>query len=203
MPADKTQITLADDGRDPWDQQPGESAAMFSRYTAYQNLGRARTVRTIAEQWGKSPKYLHQIAWRHLWKMRARAFDDEQDRLFMEQLTVERRRMVDEHLKLSRGMLSKVARRLQSLDPDELTPADLHRWAATLTQIQARVLGEPTQTVAVQGGPPGAPPVEIAAVAGDPEAQRERFTILRERLMGALGADSLDDLDPAELGEAP
>lgn len=200
MPADKNQIML-DDGRDPWDQQPGESAAMYSRYTAYQNLGRARTVRTIADQWGKSTKYLHQVAWRYQWKTRARAFDDEQDRLFMEQLSAERRRMVDEHLKLSRGMLAKVARRLQTLDADELSPADIHRWAATLTQIQARVLGEPTQTVAVQGGGAGAPPIALATVPTDPEAQRAHIEQLRTRLMGALGAD-LADVDPAELDPA-
>ncbi|MFJ8934041.1 hypothetical protein ACIRLA_46500 [Streptomyces sp. NPDC102364] len=199
MPADKTPIVLADDGRDPWERQPRESEAMHSRYLGYQALGRTRTVRRVAEKWGKSPAYLHHIAWRYHWRERAHAFDEEQDRLFMEQLAAERRRMVDDHLKLSRGMLAKVARRLQTLDPDELTPADLNRWATTLTQIQSRVLGEPTQTVALQGGTAGAPPIEIGAVTGGPDAQRARFDVLRERVMGALSAGTLAELDPADL----
>jgi ParB-like chromosome segregation protein Spo0J len=201
MPTSDAPIDLADT-RDAWERQPGESEVQYRRFTQYQNLGRARTVKAVAADLGKSASYLHNIAHRYRWRERAQLWDADQDRLFLERLTDERQRMVDDHLKLSRGMLSKVARRLKTLDPDELTPADLNRWAATLTQIQARVLGEPTQTVAVQGGMPGSPPIEIAAVTGDPVEQRERFNVLRTRMMDVLAAGTLDELDPADLDPA-
>lgn len=189
-------ITLTDDGRDMWDQQLGESDVQYGRFNDYRLMGRGRSVRAVAEGIGKSPSYLHNIAHRYRWRERAHAWDTEEDRLFLEKLSDERRRMVDEHLKLSRSMLAKVAQRLKGLDPEDLTPADLSRWAQVLTQIQRQALGEPDR-VAVSGTP-GAAPITVAAVSADPATRAAQFEELRSSLEHAI-ATPIAELDPAEL----
>lgn len=196
MTTGDTPITLTGDGRDMWDQQIGESDVQHSRYMQYQLMGRARSVRAVAEDIGKSPSYLHNIAHRYRWRERAHAWDAEQDRQFLDKLTEERKRMVDEHLKLSRSMLAKVAARLKDLDPEDLTPGDLSRWAQVLTQIQRQALGEPDR-VAVSGTPGGAP-ISVAAVSADPATRAMQFEELRTSLENAI-ATPIGELDPADL----
>ncbi|MGW0681801.1 hypothetical protein ACWD2L_00365 [Streptomyces sp. NPDC002754] len=196
MTTGDTPITFTDDGRELWDQQTGESDAQYRRYTRYQLLGGARSVRAVAEEIGMSASYLHNIAHRYRWRERAKAWDREQDRLFLDKLADERKRIVDEQLKLSRSMLVKVAARLKDLNPDELTPGDLSRWAQVLTQIQRQALGEPDR-VAVSGTP-GAAPITVTAVSADPAARALQFEELRTSLEHAI-ATPIGELDPAEL----
>lgn len=194
----KPQIHLAAD--EPWERQPGETEAMHARYLAYQNQGLRRAVRRVADDCGKSVAYLQRVAWRYRWTERATAWDREQQRQFVESLTEERRTMVEDHLKLSKHMLEKVAERLDDLDPAVLTAADLARWAEVLTKIRANVLGEPTHTVAVQGTP-GGPPVQLQAVPMGEDERRAELERVRERLLAALSEDDLTELDPAALDD--
>lgn len=192
----QTPIEFAADGRDLWDRQPGESEKMFSRYTQYQLLGRKRSARLVAEEIDKSPSYVSNVGHRYRWRERAQAWDAEQDRLFLDKLNEERKRMVDEHLALSRSMMAKVAERLASLDPADLSPTDISRWSQVLTQIQRQALGEPDRVTV--SGTPGGHPIEVAAVSADPVERARQFEALRSNLERTL-ADPIADVDPAEL----
>lgn len=189
-------IDLPDEGP-VWEKQVGESPAMFARFEAYQHMGRTRSTRALAEQLGKSASYVQNLGHKYRWHQRARAWDQEQDRLFFEEMVEERKRMVRAHLSLSRGMLSKVAARLKTLDPAELTPADIARWSRELTAIQRSALGAPDKTVALEGTVTG-PPLALAAIpAGASETdRRQHLERLRVEMIEALSDDG--PLDPAD-----
>lgn len=192
-----------DPARDPWDIQPGESRPMYDRFCTYRDAGLKRSVRSLAEQTGKSVAYLHQVAYRHHWISRAQAFDAEQRRLRGLRMEAERDRMVDDHLRIAKAMLAKAAAGLMQLDHTKLTATEIVRLVETLSKLERAALGEPERTVAVQGGQLGAPPIQVTAV---PATEAERSEMLRaalERINRAVGDEEgiLDDPDLFELDD--
>jgi hypothetical protein len=194
----KKQIELAE-GRDVWDRQNGESEVHYRWYTAYQNSGRARRVKDMAVELDKSDAYLKRVAWGYRWAERAQAWDAEQDRLHNEYLAEERQRTTKEQLEVARSMLSKVATAVRGLDPDSMSPADIARWVDVLTKVQRAALGDPDRVLAVQGGQPGAPPIQVTAV---PVNDAERLGMLRATITRLAGDDTaLEEIDPADFEE--
>lgn len=192
-----------DTNRDPWDIQPGETRAMFDRFATYRDAGLRRSVRSLAEETGKSVQYLHQVAYRHRWTERAHAFDAEQRRLRAVRLEAERDRMVDDHLKIARAMARKAVEGLRDIDPSKLTATEIVRMVETLSKLERAALGEPERTVAVQGGAFGAPPIQVTAV---PSNEAERTEMLRnalDRIAQISGNEEsiLDDPDLLELDD--
>lgn len=189
-------IELAE-GREAWERQAGESERMFARFEIYLRQGRSRSTRRTAEEVGKSASYVQNLGNKFLWFQRARAWDQEQDRIFLEEMAEERKRMVRDHLKLSRAMMAKVAVRLKTLDPEELSPRDLATWSRELTSIQRAAVGVPDKTVAIEGTVAG-PPVALAAVpagASDTD-RRQHLERLRVEMIEALSDEG--PLDPAD-----
>ena len=191
-----------DQNRDPWDIQAGESRTMYERFTQYRDAGLKRSVRSIAEQSGKSVQYLHQVAYRNHWHARAGAWDNEQRRLRAQRLEAERDRMVDDHLKIARAMMAKAALGLRALDPEKMTATEITRMIETLAKLERAALGEPEKTLALQGGMFGSAPIQVAAV---PSSENERAEMLRAALdriqqlsgdeEGILGDELLLELD--------
>jgi hypothetical protein len=192
------QIDLTPD-HDPWDRQDGESERHYRWYTAYQNQGRARRVRDLAHTLGKSDAYLKRVAWGYRWNERAQAWDAEQDRLHAELLVEERQNATKDQLQLARSMLKKVAAAIEDLDAQAMSPADIARWVDILTKVQRAALGDPDRVLAVQGGPAGAPPIQVTAVPVD---DAERLGMLRATITRLAGNDTaLEEIDPADFEE--
>jgi hypothetical protein len=178
--------------RDPWERQPGESALAYGQYCMYRDMGRTRTLAQAAELLTRSHPYLRAVAAAGHWADRAAAWDREQDRIYTEQLTQRRRDMAERHAKIATGFLGKVVTRLTSLDPGELTAADLVRMTDLAAKLERAAFGEPTSTVAVVG--PTGQPLEVADLAGMSAQQREaRLVELRDELSRRLAAMGADD----------
>jgi len=197
MPLPRQPITLATDGREPWDRQPGESTKRHDQFTVYRDLGRTRHWKKVAERFSLTRTTTQAYMRVYRWKERAHAYDQHMDTQWVAALAENSRRMVQEHLKVSRQLLARVQTRLENIDPDELTPQDCDRWLNTYSKLSRVALGEPETTVALTGGPAGTP-IAITQVPSDEttrQAQMEAATLeLARRLAGGGALDAEDIL---------
>lgn len=115
--------------------------ALLAQYVAQALSGRRppTTVRFTMHEWSR----------RHDWVRRAAAYDvdlHQQARLAQIEAV---RDMNERHINLARVMMMKVAQRLQSLDPAELSPTEVARWADTCSKLERLARGEATERVDV------------------------------------------------------
>lgn len=199
--AERPPIALAGD-RDPWDQQPGESAQQHSRFRAYLELGRLRTLKQTRETLNAlgvkvSQGQLYNVSWRYRWAERAQAWDADQDRHHREQLMAARRDMITRHQRVAQGLTGKAIQRLTQLASEDLTPLDVVRMLRLAVQIEHKAIGEPDQRVAVTGADGG--PVVVDDLSQYPAAERrQRLQQLADemaRRAGAIPTEGRDELD--------
>jgi hypothetical protein len=195
----KQPIHLADD-RNPWDRQPGESNRQYSRFRAFMELGRARTLKQAVEMLRGvgddkvSYRTLMQYAYEYRWTERAEAHDRDQDRLERERMLTLRRGMYARHRKLAAGLTAKAVARLQSLQAADLTALDVTRFIVTATKLERTALGEPEQTVGVVGA--GGGPVEIADFTNVPAEERKaRLEVIVQELARRAATNAPADED--------
>lgn len=156
----------------PWDRQASEPEKAYGYFVLYRDLGRTRTVARVAGEVNKSRGYMHNLASGRRWVQRAQAWDREQDRVYGEGLAERRRAMADRHARIAGAVLNKVVARLQSLEPDRLSAADLVRWLEVATRLERLALGLPDSATAHTGADGG--PIQ-AEVSGMSEQQRAEF----------------------------
>ena len=108
----KQPIHLGTD-REPWDRQNGESNRQYSRFIAFRDLGRMRTLKQAVEMLhgigdnSVSYRTLMQYAYEYRWTERAEAWDFAQDRLEAARLLELRREMHSRHRRLASGLMAK------------------------------------------------------------------------------------------------
>ena len=146
----------------PWERQPGEPARAYAAFTIYRDLPPAeRSIRAVAERLGghrsekgrRSTRPLERWSTRWRWVERAAAFDAELDRRRREAMLKEARETQERHLRMARAMLTIVARRLQQIDPAELTPKDAARWVQVAAELERLALEQPTAVLEHRGTP--------------------------------------------------
>ncbi|HUM43488.1 MAG TPA: hypothetical protein PKI14_11125 [Fervidobacterium sp.] len=130
-----------------WDRQPGESAKAYAAFCAYRDLGAERSLEKVRHLLDKprTKKWLGVWSAKYNWVERAKAYDDyieKKKRAEKEKAIME---MVERHAKLAMAFEQRVAQRLQSVDPEELTPNDLARWLEIATRLERLSRGEPTE----------------------------------------------------------
>lgn len=202
MPSRDQPIPLASD-RDPWDRQPGESERQYSRFRAYLELGRTRTLKQAHETLSAlgvkvSLGQLYNVSWIYQWADRAQSFDADQDRLHREQLFAARKDMIDRHQKVARSLQGKALTRLKQLPVEELSALDVVRMLRLAVAIEHKAIGEPDQRVAVTGGD-GGPVVidDLSQYSGEERRRRlEQLAAELARRAGSMpAADGPDELE--------
>lgn len=122
---------------------PGRSVgALHSRYVSEASGGRQKPptlkLYTLGE-WSR----------RYGWVAASAAYDtDLQQQVRLLQIAAVAD-MNERHVNLARAMLGVVARRLQSIVPEDLSPADTVRWAEALSKLERLARGEATERVDV------------------------------------------------------
>jgi hypothetical protein len=194
---DLTPVVL-DPDLDPWERQPGETVRRFAQFATYRDDGRARTLRKVAETLTLSAGYVRQVAAAMRWVQRAEAFDLHRDRLHEAAWLEQRRQAADNDAKLLGAVMAKIAGRLPSLRPEELTVADLARLLDVTLRHRRALFGDPQMTVAVTGA--GGDPLELKvaefAAMGAEQKQRaidDMVAQVQRRAAAAAGADDDDD----------
>lgn len=186
-------IGLAGD-RDPWDRQPDETTHRYKQFRTYLDEGRARTLRKAAETLARHPAYVRAVAAAYRWAERAEDWDKHRDELAEKQWVESRRAAADNDARLLNAAVGKIAQRLTTLQPTDLTPADLVRLLDVTLRQRRALFGDPAMTVAVTG--PGGDPltVQLAELAAMTVDQRRSAIValtaaVRRRTDAIAGGD--------------
>lgn len=176
-----------DERREPWEQQPKESAPAFQAFARYRDQDPAeRSIRAVARALGKSGSLLSRWSVAHDWQHRCAAWDLEQDRIRQRELEQERveaarrhARTAQAHLQVSSAFSGEVLRRalagdatwLEKLPNDELLRFALQAARATprLVVAERLSLGISTENVGGHDGGPLTPAAEQVAGKTDDE----------------------------------
>jgi hypothetical protein len=164
---------------DQWDRHPaGETVYRYSQFRVYLDQGRGRTLRKVAETLTRNTAYVRAVSAAYRWVERAEAWDRYRDDLHEKAWLEERRKAAENDAKLLGAVVGKVAQRLQTLQPEDLEPADLIRLLDVAMRHRRGLFGDPTTTVAVTGAGGDPLTVQLAELAQMDTAQR-RAAILQ------------------------
>lgn len=201
MPTPREPIVLAEDGRDLWDRQPGESAKRWGQYCVFRDLGRTRTLKRVAERLNITHRTAQQYAHVFRWSTRCEAFDRHMDEQWVAAIQERQRRMVQDHLKLAATVHEKATEAIGSLVGQTLSATEAVRLADTYSKLIRFALGEPDQNVAITGRT-GQPPVRFSHVPADDNALRaeleEAITQLARKQATTGSVDPYDVLNLPE-----
>lgn len=125
----------------PWEQQPLESDKAFAAFALYRDAGSARSIRRVAQATGTSPDQARRWCHSHQWRQRVEAYTREQDRLARVQRQADLKKMGDDHLHISKLLLSKGLARLVELAPEELKPGEAARFIQLGVDLEERARG--------------------------------------------------------------
>ncbi|MEV6401162.1 hypothetical protein AB0M39_41385 [Streptomyces sp. NPDC051907] len=174
MPTPREPIVLAEDGRDLWDRQPGESAKRWGQFCVFRDLGRTRTLKRVAERLNITHRTAQQYSHTFRWGVRAEAFDRHMDEQWVAAIQERQRRMVQDHLKLAATFHEKATEAITSLIGQNLNATETVRVADAYSKLIRFALGEPDQNVAITGRA-GQPPVRFSHVPADDNALRQEL----------------------------
>lgn len=201
MPTPREPVVLAEDGRDLWDRQPGESAKRWGQFCVFRDLGRTRTLKRVAERLNLTHRTTQQYSHTFRWSARAEAFDRHMDEQWTAAIQDRTRRMVQDHLKLAAEFHTKATEAIQALIGQNLNATETVRVADAYSKLIRFALGEPDQSVAVTGRT-GHPPVRFSHVPADDTALRaemEEAVVQLARKHATSG--SVDPYDVLDLPE--
>lgn len=145
-------VPLAAD-REPWARQPRERERAWVAFQDFLAQEPPRSLVRFAQETGRSLHALHQWSSRWLWQERSAHYDAMLVRRDDASLLEARREMNDRHAKLAKAMSGKVAQRIQSLQPEELSPGEVGRWMQVISMVERLALGEATEVVKRDGAP--------------------------------------------------
>lgn len=167
----------------PWERMEGESEEAWSAFQLYRDLGMDRSLARVRQVVGKSNTLLGRWSKRDGWVARCEAFDREQDRLWMLSQAKARREMAVRHVKVANAVMNKVVKRLNKIDPDDLTPSELVKFFEAATKVERLALEQPTR-VEITGKDGG--PMSIEVGLSDKE-RRARLEELQKELAQRVG----------------
>lgn len=136
----------------PWERQPGEPARAFAAFCLYRDMpAHERSLRAVAERLSskgsgrgrRSTRPLERWSTRWRWVERARAWDDEQDRIAREAQLRAVQEMRERHAREAMALQSKALERLRQMDPAELSPRDVLWYFVEAAKLERLARGEP------------------------------------------------------------
>lgn len=142
----------AEDGPDPWERQPGETARAFHAFTLYRDMRpHDRSLRLLGEREDTAdPRQIQRWSSDHQWVGRCTAWDDELDRIKRAATQDEVEAMTKRHIRIALDMQDRLAARLEELDASELTPGHLARWVEVAIRLEREARGLAGSKVAVE-----------------------------------------------------
>ncbi|QBI56809.1 hypothetical protein [Streptomonospora litoralis] len=186
-----------DPGTDVWERQPQETPKRFGQFAIYRDLGRTRSIRETAERTDNSADYLRRVAAQFRWTERAEAFDRHRDRLHQAMWLEERRKAAEADAKVLSAGIGKIAQRLTSMSPSELSVSDMIRMMDVVMRQRRHLLGpgEEIQVEATLTGGDGA-----ASALGEILAEAKRNQDREEQQLTAALDDEDEDGDSEDDG---
>ena len=177
-----------------WERQPRESTQAYEAFCYYRDMGSSRSTAKVQQEFGKSKRLIDRWSSRWDWVWRAQQYDDELERRARLDREQEIKDTRQRHLQLARMLLSKVYERMQSLKPDDITPATLDRLLRVSAELELTSLGISSRTTRTEVVGPGGEALEISArivtdALIDPDT-RHALDVLSQRLESQSSSNS-------------
>lgn len=161
-----------DPDRPKWEQQPKEPAKRYAYFETFLKMGRVRSIAKTAEAHVRNASYMRQLAAAGLWQERAQAWDAHRSEEYLGEMIEQARQAARTDAKLLDVTVGMIARGLKSLDPEELTPAELTRLMDVTLRYRRTLFGDPTDHIRITG--PDGGPVAVEVTEFDGLTQREQ-----------------------------
>jgi hypothetical protein len=137
------------DSSSPFDRQPRETAKAFAAFVVFRDLGPERSVlKAYRQKTGRKHAKQATGVWNGWatafnWQSRVAAWDSHLDRQTREAQERARREMGERHAKVAVALQEKAIQRLKAMKPEELSSADLIRYAVEAAKLERLARGEP------------------------------------------------------------
>jgi hypothetical protein len=130
-----------------WYRQTNESHQAYEAFSTYRDMGPARSLKKVCEALDKSWGLISRWSGRWYWVDRVEAFDAEENFEYAKRLQMERVKNNIKALEVTQTFQDKVVERLETMNPNNLTPHEMARWVQVSFQIQRAIAGETTENV--------------------------------------------------------
>lgn len=176
-----------------YEQLEEEGPRAFEAFVIYRDMGLGRNLESVSKQVDKNMSMIRRWSAEYNWVARCRAWDAEQDRVKREAQTREIVEMAKRHAAIAVRLQEKLVRRLQDLDPMELTPKEVSTWLETAVKIERLSRGVSTDSVRqeVVGADGGA--VELSVVQKPPTAE-EMAEVMNTLIQSGVITDVANNL---------
>ena len=131
----------------PWERQENETDVAFEAFNTYRDMGLARSLSKVGEALGKSETLMSRWSSEHNWVDRARAWEDEQDRILRNEQIEDIKKMRKRHANLAVEMLAKALEGLKHLDPEELNAVSIGRLVEVASKLEQKSRGDTTDAI--------------------------------------------------------
>lgn len=147
-----------------WERQPGESSVAYEAFLLYRNMGhepegekKKRRLASVAKKLGKSLKLMERWSFTWDWVERARAYDNELQRIGMEETRAAIKKMLKDHMTMAQALQKKAMNALLRLDDENLTARNILDYLAQGIELerQARLESAEVGRPASAKGSPG------------------------------------------------
>ena len=197
----------------PWERQPDEKLRAYAAFCAYRDLGYARSLAKVGQQFGRTPQWMAVLSRRWRWVGRAMAWDLEQDRQKREAAAKGRDDMRRRHVLIGQLLQQKAAMALSAISEAEakrLPVRDKTRLLELGVRLETTGRGEPDPDAPVQqvnltqvNVSPGATLIEV--LKRNPSRigpAVELLAKLRELLPELDSGDTSDEIEWPDLDDA-
>ncbi len=131
-----------------WERLPGESSLAFAAFCAYRDCGAERNIRKAVELTEKDKrvqaKRYH--VWRNWctqfrWRERVQDFDSYVEKLKVTELRKTIEAQGEKHRAVTGKMLDVVSKKLDTMNPDDLTHGTVTEWVQTAIKTEREIAG--------------------------------------------------------------
>lgn len=127
-----------------WAKQLGESLQSFEAFKVFRNLPPGtRSLPRVASECTKSISLIRRWSAEHSWFDRAEEWDAFQDKVALDSQLRAVQDMNRRHVQMSMSLQTKALRRLENMNPDELSPTQLLTYLLEATRLERLARGEP------------------------------------------------------------
>jgi hypothetical protein len=131
-----------------WERLPGESGLAYAAFCAFRDYGPERNIRKAVEiaekdkgQWDRRYRVWRNWCTAYRWRERAADYDNYTDKLKQ----AERRKMIEaqgeRHRAVTGKMLAVVEKKLDLMDPTDLTQGTVTEWVETAIRAEREAAG--------------------------------------------------------------
>jgi len=131
-----------------WERLPGETSAAFAAFCAFRDFGSDRNIRKAVDSTEKNEavRAKRYRVWRNWctqfrWRERAADYDNYTEKLKQGELRKTIEAQGEMHRKVTGKMLEVVSKKLDSMNPEELTQGNVTEWVQTAIKAEREAAG--------------------------------------------------------------